>query len=143
MDSGCSLHMCPFKSHLIVYQVCNGVKMMKRNNVVYKVVGIGNVRLKIHDESVIELRQVRHVPELKKKLISLGMIDQIGCIVRVQNGILSVIKGSQVLLRGARKNGLDILEGTTVTEEVFMSSSSSVDKTRLWHLRLGHMSLKD
>lgn len=126
-----------------MYQVCNGVKMMKRNNVVYKVVGIGNVRLKIHDESVIELRQVRHVPELKKKLISLGMIDQIGCIVRVQNGILSVIKGSQVLLRGTRKNGLDILEGTTVTEEVFMSSSSSVDKTRLWHLRLGHMSLKD
>lgn len=71
------------------------------------------------------------------------MIDPIRCIVRVQNGILSVIKGSQVLLRGTRKNGLDILEGTTVTKEVFMSLSSSVDKTRLWHLRLGHMSLKD
>lgn len=42
--------------------------MMMRNNVVYEVVGIGNVRLKIHDESVIELRQVRHVPELKKQL---------------------------------------------------------------------------
>lgn len=115
--------------------------MMMRNNVVYEVVGIGNVRLKIHDESVIELRQVRHVPELKKNLISLGMMDHIGCIVRVQNGILSVIKGSQVLLRGTRKNGHDI-EGTTVTREVSVSSSSSVDKIRMWHLRHGHMSLK-
>lgn len=116
--------------------------MMMRNNVVYEVVGIGNVRLKIHDEFVIELRQVRHVPDLKRNLISLSMMDQIGCIVRVQNGILSVIKGSQVLLRGTRKNGHDILEGTTVTGEVSASSSSSVDKTRMWHLRLSHMSLK-
>lgn len=69
------------------------------------------------------------------------MMDQIGCIVKVQNGILSVIKGSQVLLRETRKNGHDI-EGTTVTREVSVSSSSSVDKTRMWHLRHGHMSLK-
>lgn len=49
--------------------------------------------IKIIDESVIELRQVRHVPELKRNLISLGMMKKIRCIVRVQNGILNVLKG--------------------------------------------------
>ena len=35
-----------------------------------------------------------------------------------------------------------MLEGTTVTGLVSVSSTSSVDKTKLWHLRLGHMSLR-
>ena len=101
------------------------------NNVICRVIGIGVIKLKLHDNSILELKQVRHVHNLKRNLISLGLLDQIGCVVKVQQGIMSVVKGSLVLLKGIRKNGLYVLEGTTVTGMVSVSSSSSVDKTRL------------
>ena len=85
---------------------------------------------------------MRHVLDLKRNLISLGMLDHIGCVVKVQHSTISVVKGSLVLLKGTRKNDLYVLEGTTVTGLVSVSSSSSVDKTRLWHLRLRHMSMR-
>ncbi|KAH9648891.1 hypothetical protein KPL70_025781 [Citrus sinensis] len=142
LDSGCSFHMCPFKHHFSEYQEYDGGRVMMGNNAICRVIGIGVIKLKLHDNSILELKQVRHVPDLKRNLISLGMLDKIGCVVKVQQGIISVVKGSLVLLKGIRKNGLYVLEGTTVTRMVSVSSSSSVDKTRLWHLRLGHMSLR-
>ena len=89
--------------------------MMIRNNVICRVIGIGVIKLKLHDNSILELKQVKHVLDLKRNLISLRMLDQIGCVVKVQQGTMSVVKGSLVLLKGIRKNGLYVLEGTTVT----------------------------
>ena len=40
-----------------------------------KVIGIGTVRIKMHDGIVRNLKDVRHVPHLKKNLISLGTLD--------------------------------------------------------------------
>lgn len=99
-----------------------------------RVVGIRNAKLKMHDESVIELKHVRHVLDLKRNMISLDMIDQIRSIIRVQNGVLSKMKESQVLLKGIKKNGLYVFKGTVVTGEVYVPSSSSVYKTKLCHL---------
>ena len=45
------------------------------NNAACKVIGIGSVRLKMSDGIIRELDNVRHIPELKRNLISLGMID--------------------------------------------------------------------
>lgn len=97
------------------------------------------MKLKMHDGSIYDLKQVRHGPNLKRNLISLGMMDQIECIINVQHGVLSVVKGSLVLLK---ENGLYVFEGNTITGEVFMSSSFNFYKIKLWHLRLGHMSIK-
>ena len=131
LDSGCSFHMCPFKHQFSEYQEYDGGRVMMGNNAICRVIGIGVIKLKLHDNSILELKQVRHVPDLKRNLISLGMLDQIGCVVKVQQGIMSVVKGPLVLLKGIRKNGLYVLEGTTMTGIVSVSSSSNVDKTRL------------
>lgn len=66
-----------------VYQVFDGGKVMIGNNALYWVISERNV--KIHYSSIYELKQVRHVPDLKKNLISLRMIDQVRCIVKVQH----------------------------------------------------------
>ena len=42
-------------------------------------------------------------------------------------------------MRGKLKNGLYILQGSTVVGAVAVSSISDLDQTRLWHMRLGHM----
>ena len=55
--------------------------MFLGNNVNCKVVGIGSIRIKIYDSIVRTLSDVRRVPELKKNLISLGMLDSNGYVL--------------------------------------------------------------
>ena len=139
LDSGCTFHMCPNKALFTSYQSINGCKVLMGNNMACQVIGMGNIRLKLHDGSVRELLDVRHVPDLKRNLISLGMLDQSGCTFKGESGTLKVIKGSMVVMRGERKHGLYVLSG----EAVIGSASFSVDnenmQTKLWHLRLGHL----
>ncbi|KAH9658076.1 Integrase catalytic domain-containing protein [Citrus sinensis] len=102
-------------------------------------VGIGTVSLKMYDGMVRELTQVRHVPELKRNLISIGMLDQTGCVIKAKNETLKVIRGSIVIMKGTKQNGLYVLNGHTTVGEASVTERSE-DKARLWHLRLGHMS---
>ncbi|GJR53654.1 transposable element [Tanacetum coccineum] len=93
------------------------------------------------DGTVRTLTDVRHVPELKKNLISLGTLDSIGCDYRGRGGVLKVSKGTLVVMKGEKTNGLYLLKGSTITGAVRVSSSSiNLDSTKLWHVCLGHMS---
>jgi hypothetical protein len=48
------------------------------NDISSKVVGIGSIRIKMFDGTVKILTDVRHVPDLRKNLISLGVLDTRG-----------------------------------------------------------------
>ncbi|GKB10607.1 retrovirus-related pol polyprotein from transposon TNT 1-94 [Tanacetum coccineum] len=113
------------------------------NDAPCKVVEIGIVQIKMFDGTVRTLTDVRHVPELKKNLISLGTLDSNGCNYRGRGGVLKVSKGALVVMKGKKTNGLYLLKGSTITGVAGGSSSSTnLDTTKLWHLRLGHVSEK-
>ncbi|KAH9769620.1 hypothetical protein KPL71_012083 [Citrus sinensis] len=139
LDSGCSFHMCPQKYFFITFEKVDGGRVLLGNNLACKVAGIGSVSIKMHDGKVISLEQVRYVPELKRNLISLGMIDQLGCSIKAENGELQIIRNGTVIMKGYRRNGLYVLNGSVMLPGV---NSVSGDKTRLWHMRLAHMSEK-
>ena len=105
-----------------------------------KVTSIGSVRLKTSDGIIRELDNVRHIPELKRNLISLSMLDKAWCSIRLESGSLKVIKGSLVLMKGEMHHGLYILQGTTISGDVGVVEKQEQDKTLLWHFRLGHVS---
>ena len=111
------------------------------NNMSCNVVGIGKVRLRMWDGSVKVLENVRHIPDLKRNLISLGMLDTKGYSYKSQGGVLKVIKGIIVVMKGLLKQGLYVLEGATVVGESAVSLTKK-NVTELWHKRLGHMSMK-
>lgn len=106
-----------------------------------QMVGIGTVRIKMYDGLVRTLTDVRHVPDLKKNLISLGTLDSNGCRFAAEGGVLKVVRASLVLMKGNKHGNLYILMGKTVTGSVAVGTSSS-DCTRIWHMRLGHMTEK-
>ncbi|KAH9698871.1 Integrase catalytic domain-containing protein [Citrus sinensis] len=142
LDSGCTFHMCPFKDYLLNYHETDGGKVMMGNNAVCKIVGIGNVNLKLHDGTIRELREVRYVTELKRNLISLGMLDQMGLSIKLESGELRISNGDGLVMKGYKRNGVYVLNGEAITGVSGVSISSSCDNTLLWHLRLGHMSLR-
>ncbi|KAH9668238.1 hypothetical protein KPL70_021339 [Citrus sinensis] len=142
LDSGCTFHMTPFKDYFTEYHIFDGGRVMMGNNAMCRVIGIGTVKLRLQDGTLLMIKQVRHVPDLKRNLISLGMFDQIGYSIRLESGDLRVLDGSKTVLKGNRKNGVYVLDGEIIAGESGFSGSIKTDHTRLWDLRLGHISEK-
>ena len=80
------------------------------------------------------------VPDLKRNLISLGELDKKGYVFRGEKGLLKVINGSMVIMRGIKKNGLYSLEAEVVIGSMANITARTLSKTELWHMRLGHVS---
>ena len=109
--------------------------------------GIGTIKLKIHDGTIRILEDVRYVPDLTKNLISVGVLDSKGYRVTMEGGVLKVVRGALVAMKGTRQGDLYFLDGSTVTGRVAVSTSSSSeddasDTSKLWHMRLGHVGEK-
>lgn len=85
---------------------------------------------------------MRHVPEVKRNLISLSMLDKAGCIIRVESSVLKVAKGSLVLMKSNTSNGFYALQNVAITCNVTVIVNQIQDKTLVWHLMSGRMSEK-
>ena len=48
--------MCPYKNYLTEYHDFDEGRVMMGNNAMCKIIGIGNIRLKLHDGSIRELK---------------------------------------------------------------------------------------
>jgi len=79
------------------------------NDVVYKIVGIGTIRMKMHDGIVRTLTNVWHIPDLKKNLISLGTLDSLEYKYSDEGGVIQVIK-VQVIMKCNKVDGLYFLQ---------------------------------
>jgi len=64
--------------------------------------GIDTVQIKIFDSMVRELKEVRYVPQLKRNLISVGVLKTLGLEVSIRDGVLKMTKGLMVAFKGVR-----------------------------------------
>ena len=147
LDTGCSYHMSPDRKWFTTYKEIDNSAVMMGNNNSCKTVGIGSVRIKMFDGIVRTLKDVRHVPDLRKNLISLGVLESKGCKIIAEGGALKVVSGSLVVMKGIRQNNcLYNLVGSTVTGDAAVGVNGSgkdpTECTKIWHMRLGHMSEK-
>ncbi|GAB2275344.1 hypothetical protein Dimus_039125 [Dionaea muscipula] len=141
MDSGCSFHMSPNKDWFLDYKEINDGPVYMGNNNMCRVYGIGNIPLKLTNGSTILLTKVRHVPDLRRNLISLGILDDAGCTCVAKNNSLSVFKGTKLVLKGIKRQGLYVLDGHYLNETPNSALiTNKVNDAVLWHLRLGHIS---
>ncbi|KAG8490008.1 hypothetical protein CXB51_015369 [Gossypium anomalum] len=121
------------------FSVEGGVVRMG-NNSSSKVIGIGTVKIKMHDKTIKTLSDVRYVPDLRKNLISLSILDLKGCKINIESSGIKVSRGALVLLKGKRIGSLYILEGSIVTDEIGRPSSvTELKSTCLERRQLGHM----
>ena len=86
------------------------------------------------------LTDVRYIPKLEKNLISLGTLESKGFTIILQNGILKVVSGALVVMKGIRRNNLYLYQGSTSfgTTAAVSEADKVAEMSRLWHMRLGH-----
>ncbi|GKB23384.1 RNA-directed DNA polymerase, eukaryota [Tanacetum coccineum] len=83
--------------------------------------------IKMHDDVFRTLTDVRHVSDLKKILISLGVFDSNGFKYMSENGVLCVSKGALVVMKETKSTSyLYTLQGETITGSAFVSCSEKV-----------------
>ncbi|KAJ0018181.1 hypothetical protein Pint_10108 [Pistacia integerrima] len=61
------------------------------NDRTLEIVGIGTVKLKLFDGIIRTIQGVRHVKGLKKNLLSLGQLDDLGCKSHIENEIMKIV----------------------------------------------------
>ena len=70
------------------------------------VVSIGDVQIFLPNGSVWLLEKVRHIPKLRRNLISVGQLDDEGHAILFVGGTWKVTKGARVLARGKKTGTL-------------------------------------
>ena len=87
--------MCSHRHWFVTYEKKSGGNILMGNNVPCKSVGIGYVKIKMHDGVVRTLIEVYHVPELKKNHVYVSLIDL--------KGFSCLVEGEVMQIRGEKK----------------------------------------
>lgn len=115
LDSGYNYHMCPHRDWFTPYEPVDCGIVLMGNNVSCKAIGIGSIRIKTHDGVVGTLTKVRHIPDLKHNLISMGTLESLGYKFSAQGGVLKVTDGAIIVMKASRYGSTNVLQGHTMT----------------------------
>ena len=120
----------------------NGRVVYMGNDSTCKMMEIGSVQIKMFDGVIRKLNDMRYVLDLKKNLISLGVLDVSGYRIILEGENLKVARGALVAIKGTRRGSIYYLNRTTIIWHAAVASSKEQDIPKLWHMRLGHASEK-
>ncbi|KAB5511771.1 hypothetical protein DKX38_028799 [Salix brachista] len=81
LDSGASFHTSSHRESMQNYVAGDFGKVYLADGEALNVVGMGDVNVALPNKSKWILQNVRHIPELKKNLISIGQLDECGFTV--------------------------------------------------------------
>ncbi|KAL5769249.1 hypothetical protein ACOSQ2_016032 [Xanthoceras sorbifolium] len=138
LDSGASFHATPCREIMENYVSGNFGKVHLADDETLKIVGKGDIRLKLPNGSTWKLQGVRHIPGLKRNLISIGQLDGEGYCTTFSGCEWKITKGALVVARGKKCGTLYV----TSNLKNIVAVADADGKSNLWHQRLGHMSEK-
>ena len=137
LDSECTYHMCSKNEWFSTYEPFERGKVLMGNNIACKTIGIGSIRMKMFDGQVWTLKNVKHVSNLRKNLLSLGVLKAQECKFSGMAGAIKVTEGSMMVLKAERTTNLYKEIGSVVIGD---ASVATEDTTKLWHMHFRHMS---
>ncbi|KAI3791341.1 hypothetical protein L2E82_05105 [Cichorium intybus] len=110
MDSGASFHAMDNRETMVNLKEGDFGKVRLANNEMLQVMGMRDIDLVTSLGTTWNLKNVRVIPELKKKLISVGQLDKQGLEVRFGGGKWRVVNGNSVIAQGMKRGSLYMFE---------------------------------
>ena len=98
--------MCPNRAWFSNFEKLDGCFTVMGDDHSCNVERMGTVRIKMDEGIVRELKEVRNVPQLKRNLIFVGAFEALGLMISVRDGVLKMIKGSMVVMKGVCRDNL-------------------------------------
>ena len=125
MDSGASFHVTPHHEWFTSYDAKITGRVCLGNDHACEIKGVGDVKLKFQQGSTFILKNVQHVPQLTKSLISTGQLDDARYTCVYGDSSWKISKGSLVVARGTKSRILYMLHVTTVKDHVICVAKQS------------------
>jgi hypothetical protein len=94
VDSGASFHATHHRKYFLDYVQGDFGQVHFGDDTACKIVGMGKVKIKQMNGNQWFLKEVRHVTDLRKNLISTGQFENEGCISIFTDKVWKVTKGS-------------------------------------------------
>lgn len=138
LDSGATIHVCNDRTLFSTYaEEKDGQSVLMGNHDAIKVVGKGSVELQFTSGKKLLLKNVFHVPEIRKNLVSASLL--------CKNGLKVVLESENCILT---KNGSFVGKGYScdgmfkLSINKMMNSAYMVDSVDTWHARLAHLNFR-
>jgi hypothetical protein len=138
MDSGANIHICADVSLFASYQVRRTGALLMGNGSRAHVLGAGTVNLKFTSENTILLKNVQHVPSIKKNLVSGSIIYRDGYKIVLQSNKCIVSRHVTFIGKEYDCGGLFRLSLLDVCNKVVNIANIS-NESNLWYSRLCHV----
>lgn len=139
LDSGANVHVCFDRQFFKTYQESSGGCVTLGNNSTARVHGIGDVELNMTSGKTLVLRDVRHVPEVRRNLVSGSSLVQQGYKVVLESSRVVITMNDVFIGKGYVTDGLFklnvIFEVNKISPHVL-----NIESCDVWHGRLGHIS---
>ncbi|GKA88588.1 zinc finger, CCHC-type containing protein [Tanacetum coccineum] len=146
IDSGATTHVCKDHCWFKTFEpVDDGSVLYMGNDHFAFVHGKGSVVLEFSSGKTITLFNVLYVPKLRKNFISGPVLNKCGYKQVYESDKYILSKCGVFVGFGYYNNGMFMLNLNKVpdnSDSVYMSSSSTVVNSSLWHARLGHVHYK-
>jgi hypothetical protein len=146
LDTGANIHMCADVSLFSSYQLLQGSSVLMGNGSHASVCGVGTVDLKFTSGKIVQLRNVQHVPTIRKNLVSVSLLLRNGFKVVLDSNKVVMSKHGQFIGKGYDCGGLFRLSLADFCNKSvnhicgIINDNSSVCHSRLYHVNFGLMS---
>ena len=137
LDSGASFHVTPHREWFTCYEAKSLGKVRLGDSHQCDVIGIGDISMHFSDGSHLTIKDVRHVPQLTRSLMSVGQLDDNGYKVIFASQSFRITKGNMIVAKG---NKVGSLYPLFVHKKEHFLAITDQPMTSIWHGRLGHMS---
>jgi len=147
LDTGATNHMTGNRDALasLDESVHGAVRFGDGSTVQIQGIGVVTIAGKNGEHRV--LTEVYFIPTLRCNIVSLGQLEEAGCHVEIDNGVLKVFERRQaaqqqfgVLIRAVRRNMLYVLKLNLTVPVCLLSKMEEM--AWLWHARYGHLNFR-
>ena len=104
-----------------------------------QVLGIGDIELNTTSGKVLTLKDVRHVPDIRRNLISGSCLVKQGCKVVMESNKVVITKNNVFIGKGFFSEGLFKLSVSSDCNT--LPKVLNVECSNVWHGKLGHVNL--
>jgi hypothetical protein len=138
VDTGANIHVCAGISMFTSYQA-EGSSVMMGNGLHATVRGVGTVDLKFTSGKIVQLKNVLHVPSIKKNLVSGSRLMKDGFKLVFESNKVVLSKYGTFVGKGYECEGMFRFSLEDFCDNVVNHVSTSVNETNVWHSRLCHV----
>jgi hypothetical protein len=137
VDTGANIHVYADISLFSSYQVGGTASLLMGNGSHARVLSVGTVNLKFTSGKTVQLKNVQHVPTIKKNLISGSLLCRDGFKLVFESNKYILSKFEIFVEKGYDSGGLFRFPLDDCNKVV--NNVVNIDKSNIWHLRLCHI----